>query len=189
MGALERALLLDIPETLETARLRLCAPQPGRGAVIHEAVLESFTRLRPWMPWARDVPGQEQSEKFCRESRVKWHARETLDFTVFRKEDGRLVGGSGLHTIDWSVPRFEIGYWIRASCERQGYASETVLALVDFARDRLGARRLEITSDARNAGSRRVAEKAGFALDAILRQRRRDNDDELCDACLFSRVF
>jgi len=189
LGAIERALLIDIPETLETARLRLCAPQPGRGAEIHEAVVESYVQLQPWMPWAREVPREEQSERFCRESRVKWHARETLDFTIFRKEDGRLVGGSGLHTIDWTVPRFEIGYWVRTSCARQGYASETVLALVEFARQFLGARRLEITSDARNAGSRRVAEKAGFALDAILRQRRRDNDDELADSCMYSRVF
>lgn len=189
MGPIERALLIDIPETLETRRLWLRAPQPGRGAAIHEAVVESHAQLRSWMPWARELPQVEQSEKFCRESRAKWHARETIDFTIYRKADDRLVGGGGLHTIDWTVPRFEIGYWVRTSCARQGYASETVLALVDFARDVLGARRLEITADARNAASRGVAERSGFALDAILRQRRRDNDDNLADACMFSRVF
>ncbi len=159
MGAIERALLIDIPEALESPRLWLRAPQPGGGAAIHDAVVESHPQLKPWMPWAREEPTVEQSEKFCREARVKWHARETLDFTIYRKDDGRLLGGSGLHTIDWTVPRFEIGYWVRTSCARNGYASEAVLALVDFARDALGARRLEITADARNAASRRVAEK------------------------------
>jgi RimJ/RimL family protein N-acetyltransferase len=58
-----------------------------------------------------------------------------------------------------------------------------------MARSALGAVRLEIRSDARNAASRRVAEKCGFELEGILRRARRDAAGDLADACVYARVF
>jgi len=49
--------------------------------------------------------------------------------------------------------------------------------------------RLEIRSDARNAASRRVAEKCGFELEGILRRARRNATGELADACVYAKVF
>jgi ribosomal-protein-serine acetyltransferase len=60
---------------------------------------------------------------------------------------------------------------------------------VQFAQVRLGARRLEITSDARNVASRRVAEKSGFELEGIRRRSRRDNAGELADSCMYARLL
>jgi RimJ/RimL family protein N-acetyltransferase len=189
VAELLRALLLDIPETLETERLTLRAVRAGHGPVSHAALVESFAELTRWMPWAKTLQTAEQSEANARENHAKWLARETLDFAWFRKSDDELVGRGGLHTIDWSVPKFEIGYWVRTSCARQGYATEAAGALAAFARDRLGAKRVEIGSDARNLASRRVAEKCGFTLEGILRQCRRDNAGELADACVYARTF
>ncbi len=189
MGVILHALLLDVPEAVETPRLTLRASHAGAGALIHEALDESREALRPWMPWAREPLSVEQSEEHCRRMRARWHAREELDFCFYRKADGRLVGKGGLHTIDWSLPKFELGYWIRTSCTGQGFATEAASGLVGFARDALGARRLEITSDARNAASRRVAEKCGFELEGIRRASRRDADGELADSCMYARIF
>jgi RimJ/RimL family protein N-acetyltransferase len=189
VGVILQALLLDIPEELETARLRLRATRAGAGGAIKEALLESLGELRPWMPWAREAQVLEDAEKHCREMQARWHSRQELDFTFLRKDDGVLVGKGGLHTIDWTVPKFEIGYWVRTSCARQGFATEAAAALVAFARDRLGAHRLEITSDARNAPSRKVAEKCGFTLEGILRHSRRGASGELADSCMYARTF
>ena len=144
--------------------------------------------LKGWMPWSQQAQSLEDSEKHCRDAQAKWHAREMLDFCFFHAADGRLVGKGGLHTIDWQIPKFEIGYWIRSSCARRGIATEAAVALVELAR-KLGARRVEITSDARNAASRRVAEKSGFVLEGILRQSRRDTAGELADSCMYARLF
>lgn len=183
------ALLLEIPERLETERLEIAAVRAGQGVLVNQAVLDSYSELAQWMPWAVARPTVEQSEANCREAQAKWHARQILDFCFLRKDDQSLVGRGGLHTIDWSIPKFEIGYWIRTSSAQRGYATEATLALVDLARDLLGAKRLEITSDARNAPSRRVAEKCGFELEGILRQSRRDTSGALADSCMYSRVF
>jgi RimJ/RimL family protein N-acetyltransferase len=187
--AILHALLLEIPERLESARLVLAASCPGQGAAVNEAVVESHAELKRWMPWAQKVPSVDESEGFCRQSHAKWLARETLDFCFFRRDDGRLVGKGGLHTIDWSIPKFEIGYWVRTSCARHGYATEATSALARFAMEALAARRIEITTDARNDASRRVAEKSGFVLEGILRQSRRDTAGELADSCMYARTF
>lgn len=187
--AILQALLLDIPESASTSRLELRANRPGGGATINAAVGESLAELRPWMPWAREPMSIEQTEEHCRRMTARWHAREEIDFCFYRKADGVLVGKGGLHTIDWDIPKLEIGYWIRSSCTGRGYATEATLALVDFARGHLGAHRLEITCDARNAASRRVAEKSGFQLEGIRRASRRDVAGQLADSCMYARVF
>jgi len=183
------ALLLDVPEELQSERLVLRATRSGHGEAVNAAVAESFPELKAWMPWSQQAQSLEESEKHCRDAQAKWHAREMLDFCFFRAAGGELVGKGGLHTIDWTVPKFEIGYWIRSSCTRRGHATEATCALARFAAERLGARRLEITSNAANAASRRVAEKSGFALEAVLRNSRRDASGALADSCLYARIF
>ena len=187
--ALQRAILLEIPDRLESDRLSLVASRAGQGAEVNAAVVESHAELKPWMPWAKEIPSVEESEAFARQSAAKWVTRETLDFCFLRRGDGTLVGKGGFHTIEWAIPKLEIGYWIRTSCAGQGYSTEATRALAEFARERLGARRLEITSDARNVASRRVAEKSGFVLEGIRRASRRDNAGDLADSCMYARVF
>ena len=189
MAELLQALLLDIPEAIETERLQLRATRAGEGERVNEAVLESHAALRPWMPWAKEPPTLERSEAYAREAHAKWLARETLDFTWYERAEGRLIGKGGLHTIEWAIPKFEIGYWVRTSAVGRGYATEATGALTRFAREHLGARRLEITSDVRNTASRRVAEKCGYELEGIRRLSRRDHDGRLSDSCLYARVF
>ena len=183
------ALLLEIPETVKTARLTLEATRAGASDAIHDAVGESHEELKRWMPWASEPQKPEDATAHCATMTAKWYAREELDFCIVRASDGVLVGKGGLHTIDWSIPKFEIGYWVRSSCAGQGYATEAAQGLAGMARAALGAVRLEIRSDARNGASRRVAEKCGFDLEGILRRSRRDTAGELSDSCMYARVF
>ena len=162
MTVLLHALLLNVPEVVETRRLTLQATRSQRGGEIHAAVMESYAELKAWMPWANEAQAAEDTEAHCRTMTARWHAREELDYCFVRRDDGMLVGKGGLHTIDWSLPKLELGYWVRESCTGQGFATEATAALAGMARSVLGAVRLEIRSDARNAPSRRVAEKCGF---------------------------
>ncbi|MNI91389.1 putative ribosomal N-acetyltransferase YdaF [compost metagenome] len=98
------------------------------------------------------------------------------------------MGSSGLHRIDWQTRKFEIGYWVRTSCSRQGYISEAVAAIADYAIRELGANRIEIRCDSRNTQSARVAERLGFTLEGIIRNDKRDVAGTLRDTLLFSKV-
>ncbi len=65
--------------------------------------------------------------------------------------------------------------------------TEVVEGLTQFAFD-LGARRIDIEADCRNERSWRVAERAGYSLDAILHNYSRDVDGALSDVRIYSRV-
>src|SRR5688572_13069207 len=113
MPPISNPLLFDFPDHIETERLLIRSPRPGDGPSIDEAIRESFAELNPWMPWARTLQTPEETETFIRHAAANFIRRDVLPLLLFRKADGRYMGGSGMHNIDWSVPRFEIGYWLR----------------------------------------------------------------------------
>jgi RimJ/RimL family protein N-acetyltransferase len=166
-------LLIDVPERIETARLVLRAPRAGDGAAVNAAVCASLDELAPWMPWATAAPTLDESEAHCRRQHARFVLREDLVFLLFLRDadggDGELVGGSGLHRIDWPLRKFEIGYWRKTGCAGRGLVTEAVQALARMAFDALDARRVEIRMDDRNERSWKVAERAGFTLEALLR--------------------
>jgi RimJ/RimL family protein N-acetyltransferase len=167
------ALLIDVPERIETARLVLRCPRRGDGAVVNAAVVASHAELDPWLPWATTQPTLEESEATCRRQHARFLLREDLVMLIFARDasggEGELLGGTGLHRIDWTLRRFEIGYWRKTGCEGRGIVTEAVTALARMAFDALEARRVDIRVDNDNERSWKVAERAGFTLEALLR--------------------
>lgn len=166
-------VLIEVPERIETERMILRCPRPGDGPTVNAAERETRAELKPWMAWAHDGRSLDDSEAYCRRMQARYLLREDLVMFMFERDvmgrEGRFLGGTGLHRIDWTLRRFEIGYWRRAGCGGQGYVTEATRALARFAFDRLGARRVEIRTDDANGASWKVAERAGFTLEALLR--------------------
>lgn len=166
-------ILREVPERIETERLVLRCPRRGDGAVLNAAIGDSIVGLAPWLPWATALPSIDDSEAYCRRQQARFILREDLALLIFERAgggaEGSLVGATGLHRIDWTLRRFEIGYWRRAGCEGKGYVTEAVRAVARVAFDVLHARRVEIRMDDGNERSWRVAERAGFTLEALLR--------------------
>lgn len=180
-----KPILLDFPDHVETERLLIRAPRPGDGAAIYEAIQESVNDLLPWMPWAHRTQTPDDVEALLRYSVAQFQKREDLRMNMYRKSDGLFIGGTGLHEIDWDVPRFEIGYWARTSLQGQGYVTEAVKGLTKFCFDTLQAERVEILMDVRNTRSAAVAERAGYIFEAILSRRSRDPYGNLRDTKIY----
>lgn len=186
----DQPLLLDIPDQLETDRLLLRPPRAGDGPVINAAIQESLPELRLWMPWAYEGQTLEQSETFARESAAKFTLREMLNFMLWRRVDMQFVGMCGMFDFNWSIPSCEIGYWQRTSMSGQGYVTEAVNALTDFAFETLGAQRVQIRLGADNHRSAGVAERAGYTLEGTLRNTARNiaRDNQLEAVRVYARI-
>ncbi|MCY1141720.1 GNAT family protein [Actinoplanes sp. Pm04-4] len=65
----------------------------------------------------------------------------------------------------------EIGYWMDPAARGRGIATAAVRALCGWAFGTLGLGIVEWRAELGNQASRRVAEKAGFTVEAVLRQR------------------
>jgi len=182
-------LLLDFPESFDTDRLTIRAPRPGDGAELNVAVRESQEELKPWMPWAQTLPTPEESESNIRKAVAQFIAREDLRLLLFLKGTDTLVGSSGLHRINWTVPSFEIGYWMRTPYCGRGLMTEAVRGITEFARAKLGAHRVEIRMAETNIRSWQVAERAGFPLEATLHNEKRLGDGTLSHSRVYAKIF
>jgi ribosomal-protein-serine acetyltransferase len=181
-------ILLDFPDSFESERLLIRGPLPGDGAQVHAAIAESLDELRPWMPWAHLEQPVDDVEANVRQAHADFVARRDLRLHLYLRDGGDFVGSSGLHRIDWTVPRFEIGYWVRTSMAGRGFATEATRRIADFAFHDLGAERVEIWCDAGNERSAAVARRAGFTFEARLARRRRDTAGAVTDSLCFARL-
>ncbi|RJE88451.1 N-acetyltransferase [Paenibacillus sp. 1011MAR3C5] len=181
-------ILLSIPERFESERLIIRAPLLDDGPLVNAAVQASIDELRPWMPWARTVPTEEQSEVISRQGRIHYLERSDLRMYVIHKETGAFIGSSGLHRIDWQARKFEIGYWMNTPHSGQGYMTEAVDRITAFAIQELQANRIEIRVDSRNERSLRVAERLGFTLEGTLRNDKCDVYGMLSDTRIYAKV-
>ena len=175
---------------METERLRLCLPRAGDGAAVFAAVTESLAELRRFLaslPWVAAEQSVEASEIWCRTAQANFAGRKDFPFLLFEKASGQIVGAVGLHRVEWTTPKAEVGYWCRTSRAGNGFVGEAVAALADYAFARFGAVRLEIVTDEENGASRRVAERAGFALEGVLSRERRAPNGSLRNTCIYAR--
>lgn len=182
-------ILKDFPNSFESKRLTIRCPMPGDGPALHEAVSASIDDLRPWLPWAVNAPSIEDTETNVRKGYTRFLNREDLWLLLFLKGTNICIGGSGLHRIDWDVPKFEIGYWLRTSYVGQGYMAEAVTTITDFAFNTLSAKRVEIRCDALNERSASVARRLNFSHEGTLRQEARHHiSGKLRDTLIFAKI-
>ena len=178
----------DVPERLETERLIIRPPTLEDISEIYAAVTESLAELKPWMPWATDEFSLQGCEENTRQAIAKFITREDLRYHFQDKTTDGFLVGSGLHRIDWKVPKFEIGYWCRSSEMGRGYVTEGVKALAEMAFEILGAARVEIRCDSLNTRSFQVAERCGFELEGTLKNESRSVSGELRSTRVYART-
>ncbi|HEY1998828.1 GNAT family protein [Paraburkholderia sp.] len=184
-------ILLDVPDTLHTERLTLRCPQPGDGQKVFEAVVEALDELRRFpasLPWAVYEPSVEASEAFARTGFANFTARRDFPFVMLLKGTGTVVGCGGIHDPRWAVPAFEVGWWGRTSYLGQGLISEGVEAMLTFAFESLGARRVEALTDDLNERSWRLCERLGMTHEGTLRHERVTADGVLRDTRVYASL-
>jgi RimJ/RimL family protein N-acetyltransferase len=169
----------NVPTSLETERLIIRCPELSDIPFDYQAIKESIKELKPWMPWATEDYTLETCEESIRGAIAKYLTKEDFRLLFFDKETGKLIGSSGLHRIDWRVPKFEIGYWCRTCETRKGYVTEVVRGLSKMCFEKLNAARVEIVCDDLNIKSAAVAERCGFTLEGVLKNDERNAKGEL----------
>lgn len=165
----DKNILIDIPMPITTPRLILRPAMPGDGKALHEAKAETYEMLALWMPWAKPDASLEDDEAVVRDAYAKFIRREDMMLIGFSRLNGEFVVATGLHRFDWSIRRFEIGYWTRARYQNQGYVTEAANALTRYAFGALKANAVDIQHAEGNEISARVPKKLGFEYESAMR--------------------
>lgn len=90
------------------------------------------------------------------------HRPEWGLFVLVRTQDGRAVGGLGFHGAPDEEGRAEIGYDLAEAARGNGYATEALRALAEWALARDDVQALFATVDRANVPSQGVISRAGF---------------------------
>ena len=178
-------VLRDVPDEIIGERILIRPFRSDDAQAIFDAIYESRDHLYSWLPFATPDYNLQEAQAFARRAQARWILREDMPVGIWRREDGRYLGGTGLHRIDWTVPHFELGYWLRRSEEGKGYMTEAVTLLCRMCFETLSANRVEIRCDAQNARSAAVPRRLGFVHEATLRNDTRDHTGKLRDTFIF----
>lgn len=101
--------------------------------------------------------------------------------------DGRAVGSTSYLDVDLSVSGLEIGWtWYRRDLWATAVNAECKLLLLRHAFDDLGAARVTLKTDSRNARSQAAIRKLGAVYDGTLRHNRLRPDGTVRDTAYFS---
>lgn len=87
-------------------------------------------------------------------------------YAVCLKENEKLIGNLYLGKGDFDT--FELGYVFNRTYQGQGYATESAKALLDYAFDELGARRIIAMCSPKNTASWRLLERLEFRREGLL---------------------
>jgi [ribosomal protein S5]-alanine N-acetyltransferase len=170
----------------------------GREALPPDGLSDGVVRLRP--PEKADVPAIVEA---CRDPVIARYTTVPEDYDEADAHDwlrrcadglaagtdvallivdarsGELLGSVGAHEID-SQGRCRMGYWVARGARDRGVATRALRLLSRWLLDELGLARIEVHVEPENIPSRRVAERAGFTQEGLLRSymelagRRRD---------------
>lgn len=176
---------------IETPNLTLVYAQFSDSNDVLRGIRESLKELATTMPWAVHDYSVRDAQSFLQQAITG--NQEGRKFTyIIRTKMGSFVGVIDLRPkldpMGRVVPAYEVGYWVRTPDTGHGYASEALQGLANHALTVLKANRVEVQCDGGQASSLRVAEKAGFTLEARLKNTRRYADDTLGDTLVYSKL-
>jgi ribosomal-protein-serine acetyltransferase len=98
------------------------------------------------------------------------HRGLSAPFAVVDSADAsRLLGSIALMHLDWEHRRGDVGYWMAREARGQGHATRAVRLICRWGFRELGLERIGLRAAVGNPGSQAVAERAGFAREAVQR--------------------
>lgn len=146
-----------IAETKRTVIRELCAQD------IDEVI--KISREEHILKFVEDgrVPEEEQKEKLLAYIDNIYSFYDYGIWGIFDRADGSLIGLISLDFLtDAEEARYETGFFIRKERLGQGFATEAIEMVVNYAKNKLSASELIAVTDYENVPARALLEKCGF---------------------------
>jgi len=154
---------------IETERLRLREICPEKDAKANFEMLSNPETMK-YLPW-KPPASEEESLKGLENMRAMFYdERYVLPWVIALKEDDPFIGR--IRYYSWFGHGFrigEVGYELSSDHWGKGFTTEALKAVVDYGFKELGLVRVQLTTRLENTASVRVALKAGFMEEGVLR--------------------
>jgi RimJ/RimL family protein N-acetyltransferase len=153
------------PVQITTERLLLRPWEPADApavlAACSDPVLQRWTTVP--VPYTA-----EHARSFVEEfSPAAWADDSDYAFAITDASSGEVLGAIGIRRRPREL--YDVGFWAHPDARSRGVVSEALSAVCRWAFADLGATRVEWYAEVGNWASRRVAEKAGFTVEGVVR--------------------
>ena len=174
-----------LPHVVRTERLILRMPaSDDAGAVGGWFALDSeVTRYLGWRPNGSKGDTQRVVQSWT----TDWRGGRRFAWVL---TTGQSDSPFGMIQLRFDEHRADVGYILARDRWGEGYATEALDAVAELALGLPKMYRVSGVCDVENKASARVMEKAGFALEGVLRRflRPPDSGSEPRDACSYAKV-
>ena len=127
---------------------------------------EEITRWLEMVPQPYDLKA---ASTCVQEAASYWREATAAPFAITAADTGEVLGGVGFRWVDVTQSIGEVGYWLRREARGRGLTTRALQLVSTWALETLDCERLQLRADNLNVPSQRVAEKAGFHREGVLR--------------------
>jgi ribosomal-protein-alanine N-acetyltransferase len=138
-----------------------------------------------WLLGFERDPTEDYVKERLRSERNKLRSGRSVAFTIADTEDDAFLGEVLLHSFDWQHQRAAAGVWVRIEERGRGIGLCALQLICAFGFEDLGLARIELTTFPDNEGMLRIADRAGFAREGVLRSYTRERGRR-CDVAMLS---
>jgi len=137
--------------------------------------------------WVMRLPSLDESgaRAWIEQRRQRERDGEQITRAVVNAGSERLLGAVWLGRFDREAKRAELAYWTATSARNQGVATAAVRIMAAYGFEELGLIRIQILAPVQNLASQRVADRAGFTNEGVLRSYRKIAGEQM-DLIMYS---
>jgi ribosomal-protein-alanine N-acetyltransferase len=162
--------------TLNSARLILRPLHLSDApAILENAQNPHINQFLNVLPTVETPPTLEHAQQLIKQLQQKTRNFKKLPFAISLGEKQHLIGIISLHTINQNSQRAQVGFWLNQKYWRQGYTTEALQAILQYAFHSLDFNRLESHVQPDNLASNQLFKSAGFQKEGTLHQWRKHN--------------
>ncbi|HYZ77359.1 MAG TPA: GNAT family N-acetyltransferase [Gaiellaceae bacterium] len=150
------------------------------------AAIDGDPEIATWLDAVPQPYRIVDARDYLAQCRRSWADGTGAPFAIL-DADRNIVGSIGARFGDPLQAVAEVGYWVGRAARGRGCATRALRLLARWLFDEAGIERLQLQADLRNEASLRVAEKAGFTREGVLRSARlNERRGERVDFVMFS---
>lgn len=122
-----------------------------------------------WLDMVPQPYTEDDARAYIAGSLQGWRDGSSATFANTEAQSGALLGSIGVRLVPPGDETGDVGYWTRAEARGRGVTTRALVLVSRWAIALPQVERLQLRADLQNVASQRVAEKAGYVREGVLR--------------------
>ncbi|WP_295892244.1 GNAT family protein [uncultured Vibrio sp.] len=146
--------------------LQIALVQESFAAKYADLVYDQSDYLSQWLAWPQHCQSEQDFRLFVQRSLHDYADGKSMTCAIIYC--GEIVGNCSFNSIDHSLKKAQIGYWLSQPMQGKGIITRVVNRLIEIAFQELDMEKVELSAAVENKPSRAVAERVGMTLEGVL---------------------